>query len=268
MWRAIGLIGRDKLLKKEIHPRITKGKPFFLTGKRGTGKTAILEWAHHSLQEGRKAYVSAQLPPKELLVFIVEQWGLEIEVEGKKISPQKVTSTVLDKAIAKENKGIIFIDDIHKASPTLIRRLRLWKERFCLYIAGTPPYREELKQVLWGLKEYEIHPIPKDQRTRLAQRMCEHYEALISFHEVAQASRGIPGRMAAMAMAGEVEDTSHRVEGEELDLSPVLLLGIVAIVAVRYIGMGLNETDIYVLGGIGAGFTLFLRYFLFKGMAK
>jgi hypothetical protein len=212
--------------------------------------------------------VSAQLPPKELLVSIVEQWSIEIELEGKKVNPQKLTSNMLDKAIAKEQDGTIFIDDIQKASPTLIRRLRLWKERFTLYVAGTPPYREELKQVLWGLKEYEIGPIPKDKRVELAQKMCEHYEAALSFHDVARTSRGIPGRMAAMAIAEEVEETSHRVEGEELDLGPVLLLGIVAIVAVRYIGMGLNQTDLYILGGLGMGVAMILKFFLFKGMKK
>jgi hypothetical protein len=226
-----------------------------------------VEWAC-SEAGGRKAYVSAQLPPKELLVSIIEQWGLEIELEGKKVNPQKLTSNMLEKTIAKEQDGIIFIDDIQKASPTLIRRLRLWKERFKLYVAGTPPYREELKQVLWGLKEYEIGPVPKEERVELAQKMCEHYEAALSFHEVARTSRGIPGRMAAMAIAEEVEDSSHRVEGEELDLSPLLLLAVVAIVAMRYIGMGLHQTDLYILGGIGMGVAMIMRFFLFKGMKK
>jgi hypothetical protein len=94
------------------------------------------------------------------------------------------------------------------------------------------------------------------------------YEAALSFHDVVRTSRGIPGRMAAMAIAEEVEDSSHRVEGEELDLSPLLLLAVVAIVAMRYIGMGLHQTDLYILGGIGMGVAMIMRFFLFKGMKK
>jgi hypothetical protein len=43
MWKEIGLIGRDRFLKRDIYPRVKKNKGFFLTGKRGMGKSAILE---------------------------------------------------------------------------------------------------------------------------------------------------------------------------------------------------------------------------------
>jgi hypothetical protein len=47
-----------------------------------------------------------------------------------------------------------------------------------------------------------------------------------------------------------------------------LHVAVVAIVAMRYIGMGLNQTDLYILGGIGMGVAMIMRFFLFKGMKK
>lgn len=264
------LTGRDKLLENEIHPRTMENRQFFLTGRRGIGKSALLEWSYNYNQSEKKALVSANWTVREMAIGIVKAWELELkeEDEGKTINPDRAQLTVLEKAISKEDSGTIYIDDINKATPTKIRRIRIWKERFTVYFAGTPPYREEIRPLLWGLKEIEVTPIPQEYRSELVAKMCAENGVSISIEDVVQASRGIPGRMQAMVLGNEIEDTSERVEGEELDISPLLLLVIVAIVAVRYIGMGLNQTDLYILGGLGMGVAMLLRFFLFKGMKK
>ena len=67
---------------------------------------------------------------------------------------------------------------------------------------------------------------------------------------------------------GEVEETQPRVQGEELDLSPLLLLGVCVLVACRYLGVGLSETDLYLIGGFGMGAVVFIRFLLMRGMKK
>jgi hypothetical protein len=265
------LIGRDKLLDDEIYPRTMDNRQFFLTGRRGIGKSALLEWSYNYNQSEKKALVSANWTVREMAIAIVKCWNLELTEEGddaKKINPDRAQLTVLEKAIAKENSGTIYIDDIHKATPTKIRRIRIWKERFTVYFAGTPPYREEIRPLLWGLKEIEIPPIPQEDRARLVAKMCADNGATVSIEDVVQASRGIPGRMYAMVLGNEVEDTSERVEGEEHDISWTLLVLIAVIVSVRYIGMGLGRFDLYVLGGLFMALGLIVRYFLFKFQKK
>ncbi|PJB37264.1 MAG: hypothetical protein CO107_05400, partial [Deltaproteobacteria bacterium CG_4_9_14_3_um_filter_51_14] len=65
-----------------------------------------------------------------------------------------------------------------------------------------------------------------------------------------------------------VREDSERVEGEEINIAPVLLIFVAGIMALRYIGMGIGERDIYMLGGIGMGAAVFLRYFIFSLMRK
>ena len=74
--------------------------------------------------------------------------------------------------------------------------------------------------------------------------------------------------MKAMALANEVEDTSDRVEGEEIDISWSLLVMIALLVSVRYIGMGLGRFDLYVLGGLFMALGLIVRFFLFRFQKK
>ena len=264
------LIGRDKLLENEIYPRTRDNRQFFLTGRRGIGKSALLEWSYHHNSQEKKAFVSSSWTVREMAIAIVRVWNLELkeEDEGKTINPERAQLTVLERAIAKESSGTIYIDDIDKATPTKIRRIRIWKERFTVYLAGTPPYREEIRPLLWGLKEIEVPPIPKEDRSRLVAKMCSENGATVSIEDVVQASRGLPGRMQAMVLSNEVEDMSERVEGEEHDISWTLLVLIAVIVSVRYIGMGLGRFDLYVLGGLFMSLGLIFRFFLFRFQKK
>jgi len=267
MWEEIGLIGRDRLLEREVYPRVRKKVPFLLVGQRGVGKSSVLEWAHENTEEP-KALVSALWTPKEIMVEICRAWGLTITNGGKAMSPERASVAVLERAINSAEEGIIFVDDIHAASPAFLRRLKVWRERFTVSMAGTPPFRrDELKRILWGLHEIEIEPLKEPDRQRLAELVCQQAGSDQVPSEIAVASRGYPGRIVDMAR-GVIEQTAPRVRGEEIDLSPILLFGLAAVVAVRYVGIGLGEVDLYILGGIAMGLFAAARFFFWKGIKE
>ena len=268
MWQETGLLGRDRLLNLEIYPR-ARGKkpPFLLTGPLGVGKSGIFEWAYQNAN-GRKALVSAAFTVKEILVGVCLGWGLSLERDGKKLRPERATISILEHAVMQQEEGKIFLDDIQRSTPALLRRLKVWRERFTVYGCGVPPFnKEELKRLLWGLKEISVGPLDEADRLKLAQRVCINIGSDKSPLEISQASRGFPGRIVAMAL-GEVEHASPRVRGEEVDLSPVLILLLVGVVALRYIGIGLSDTSLYILGGLGMGAVIFFRFFLWRGMSN
>ena len=268
MWQKIGLVGRDNLLKKEIWPRIKNPKPFLLLGPAGIGKTAILEWAYQNCNT-KKAYLSALNTVRENLQAICRGWDLEvIDEEGKEKPISRASIAILEKAVFKADQGVLFIDEFDKATPALIRRLKPLSERHILIAAGRPNFKkEELKRLTWGMAEVNVKPLGPKARLELAHRMVRHFGTPVTPSEVAQASRGFPARILAMCR-GEVETRSVKVEGEELDLSPVFLLGLAGLVAVRYIAVGLESTDLYILGGLGMGLGVFARFFLYKGMSR
>ena len=268
MFRKIGMIGRDKILKKEILPRC-KGKnaPFLLVGNRGIGKTAILQWAYQH-GKGPKAYTSANANMKEILQDIVNGWGLVIKDGEKTIPIYRAKNSELEHAIMTQEDGSIYIDDIQDATKTFLRKFKIWRERFKTYCAGVPPFkREELKRELWGYYEIKVSPIKKIYREELAKKACIEYGSKKAPSELAHCSRGYPARMIAMAQ-GTAEVKAPRVQGEEIDLSPLLLLLVVGIAALRYIGRGMGDTALYLIGGIGVAIMIFLRFFLSRGMRR
>jgi hypothetical protein len=268
MWREIDLIGRDAVLEREVYPRLRHQTPFLLVGTHGVGKTALLEWSYDHCPGGKNAFCSGHWTVRENLKAICEGWGLQaVDDEGRDRGLSRAQMAWLEKAIMKvpTNTGVIFFDDVEKATPAMLRRVKLLRERCVLFLAGTPPFsKEELKRVLWGVKELPIGPIQGADRLALAQAILQHEGASLSVSEMGHASRGLPGRMVAMAR-GEVEEESPRVEGEELNLAPVLLIGVGVLCIVRHLGSGLDRADL-VLGGLGLGLAVFLRFVLYRGM--
>ncbi len=270
MWNKIGLLGRDKLLKSEIYPRVLRKKPpFLLSGPRGIGKTALLQWGYEQA-DGIKAYISASAPVKDCLIAIVKGWGLQelVQRDGKQVAPERALVSDLERTIMASDGGLIFVDDLHAARPVFLRKLKVWRERFIVFAAGVPPFSsEQLRRSIWGLKQLHITPIPRNERLRMARAFCSVTASIGSPEQIAHAARGYPARMVAGAL-GEIEDATPRVEGEEINIAPVLLFVLAGIVALRYIGMAVDETSLYVMGGLGMAFALIFRFFLFKGMGK
>ena len=268
MWQTVGLVGRDNLLKTEIWPRVKHQKPFILLGPAGIGKSALLEWAYEHAR-GKKALLNATNTVRENMQAICRGWDLEIiDEEGKTKPISRAPLALLEKAVFKADPGVIFLDEFDKATPAFIRRLKPLAERHTLIAAGKSNFKkEELKRLTWGMAEIKVPPLPPKDRLELANRLVKHFGAGIAPSEVASASRGFPARILAMCR-GEVETKSIKVEGEEIDLSPVFLLGLAGLVAVRYIAVGLESTDLYILGGLGMGLGVFARFFLYRGMSR
>ena len=268
MWKKIGMTGRDGILKRKIYPRVRTEKPFILVGPAGIGKTALLEWAFRHAK-GRKAFLNCSMTVKENMREICRGWELEVlDEDGKKKGVTKASLALLERAAFKSAPGLIFLDELERATPALLRRLKALYERHTIIAAGKPPFRkEDIKRLTWGMAEIKVPPLGAGARITLADQVTRHFGSTVSASEIASASRGYPGRIVAMSR-GEVETRSARVSGEEVDLSPVFLLAICSLVAVRYIAVGLGSTDLYIIGGLGMGLGAFARFFLFKGFSK
>jgi len=268
MWQKIGMIGRDGILKRQIYPRVRAGKPFVLVGPAGIGKTALLEWAFEHAR-GKKAYLSCSMTVKENMQEICRGWQLDVlDEDGKKKGVTKASLALLEKAAFRASPGLIFLDELERATPALLRRLKALYERHTIMAAGRPPFRkEDIKRLTWGMAEIRVPPLGAGARMRLSDQVTRHFGSAVPASEIASASRGYPGRIVAMSR-GEVETRSARVSGEEIDLSPVFLLAICSLVAVRYIAVGLGSTDLYIIGGLGMGLGAFARFFLFRGFSK
>ncbi len=266
MWRKTKLLGRDNILALKIRPRLREKRGFILTGQHGIGKTALLEWsAEHA--PGKVAFVSATWTVKEILSAICEGWELEVKnSENEPVARSRWQVAWMEDIILKQSGYWLMIDDIHQATPAVLRRLKILRDRCFLVCAGVPPFkREELRRLLWGLADIRIKPLPKSEMTRIAKKVAPLIGSRTPVPDAVNAARGIPGQL-MHAMRGEVTPDTAKVKGEEIDISPILMLVLVCVMCTRYIAIGLESTSLYILGGLGMGAGLIFRFFLFKGM--
>ena len=270
MWRQINLIGRDHLLKEQIRPRLRDKKGFLITGNHGIGKSALLEWAS-DYAPGKAALVSATWTVKEILKEICIGWELEItNDDGDVMPPSKWQVSWLEQAIYTCDAATnwLLIDDIHQATPAILRRLKILRERCLIVGAGVPPFkRQELRRIMWGLPTVDVRALKKTDMMRIGKAAAPILGTRTPVQDAVHAARGIPGQL-FHALRGEVTVDNTKTQGEEIDISPLLLLVVVAIMAFRYIGRGLDSPSLTMLGGLGMAGALIIRMFLFKGMSK
>lgn len=268
MWEEIGLIGQDKLLSKEILPRVRGKGRFYLTGQRGIGKTAVMEWACKQCP-GPKAFISTSLSPRDFLIELCLQFGIEPNLNDNELSIERklsrMTRQSLEKLVVKSDmQGKIFIDELEKIKPTAIKILSFLATQHQLFFAGIPPFRDEVKKYLWGATEIGIKRLEKKDTSEIAKRVSKKTGKIINIEQIANAADGIPGKTIQMAL-GEIEwKRPARTKEEEINIAPVLLVIVAATMFIRYISVGMNMMDLYILGGLGASLGIFARFFIYR----
>ncbi|SNY41427.1 AAA domain (dynein-related subfamily) [Orenia metallireducens] len=249
--KARKLIGRDNLLKREILPRLKNDKPFILVGQKGIGKTELLKWAYCNYNKN-KVYISCNETRATIVKRIAKKLG--ITVNKKKVAE-------LEQEVLKSHTKIaVFIDDLEEASPKhaiFLTHLGNWN---VVYLAGVGHFKERVKKLLWGKQKIRVKPIDRKSRFKLGRYVAKSLGCMVAPETIANQSKGVPGRAWAIGKGEVIRDDDERVEGEEINIAPVMLVFVVGIMMTRYIAMGLGERDLYVLAGIGMACSYLLRY--------
>ena len=248
------MIGRDNLLTKEIYPRLNNKRPFYLVGQRGIGKTAILKWAHE------------QCPGKKLYIGCGETYGPIVKaiatVQGQDAISKK-TITEIEKELLTLQPITLFLDEIEKATPKLIRLLKALNEFWPINMAGLQPFKDELKPLLWGKTELRVNPLDTKYRRELAEMCIKETGSLTDANTMIQMSRGVPARFWAIARGEPLKNDYERVDGEEINIAPLLFLGLVLVMLARYIGRATDDKTLYLISSIIMGLSVLYRMMIY-----
>ncbi|MFZ2654030.1 MAG: ATP-binding protein [Victivallales bacterium] len=248
------IIGRDKLIKEELYPRLKEGKPFLIEGQAGIGKTVLLKWCHENCEEQAKAYFSCNWRYHQCIREIAAALGLP--------NAERMSVQVLEKSILMSGKkATLFIDNVENIKPQMLNFLNTipgWR----MYFAGkNGKIREELKPIIWGMKRVQIRSLNMEDSEEIAKLAIATTGAVIDFRSLVDSGKGVPGRIWAMCR-GEVVEDDEKVVGEEIDIFPVLAVFIVGfMICLRYTGKASGSGDLYLIGGIGMGIAIFIRFF-------
>ncbi|MDS4031925.1 MAG: hypothetical protein RKO66_17905 [Candidatus Contendobacter sp.] len=65
-----------------------------------------------------------------------------------------------------------------------------------------------------------------------------------------------------------IREMRHAAGVRYIDFTPIMVVALASIVAVRYMARGTGDTELYVFAGMVAAFVIALRVFLFRGAGK
>jgi len=254
LWNTdgIGLTGRDEIIKK-LQKYVQAGESYVIQGPANVGLTALLEFLHQ-LTKG-SCLINADNTNSTNLDKIIEDWGLLEDGEKK---PAKVDDKQ-EKVMKAEGKAL-FVDNVHLASPKVLRFLKILSQRHHLYMSvhdTSGGLKEDLKEIMSAVDVIKIKPLDKKHTDKLSKKMALHHGELISHEEIARASNGLPGRMASMARTGKIYRDPIRPKSMEIDESWIVLVVAVIMVSMRVFGLVADDRAMYLIGGCSI-FLLFL----------
>jgi hypothetical protein len=195
--------------------------------------------------------------------------------------PVRESIELVARSLAGKN-ALVFIESLEVA-PTQAEFFALLLEQAQVAAAmDNTNRRVRIDRLLWRFRErIELKPLPAAQCRAIAEQWLasrpvrfESERVRAAFlRAVEQDSGGMPAAIRGMleAAAAETEVTratvrafTHKAGVRYLDMTPTLVLGLMAVVAGRYIASGLNNNELYILSGVGIALFLGLRLLMYR----
>lgn len=238
--------------QRRIGAVLRSGSSLLVVAESGMGKSVLGDAIAQELQE--EGYLLAIVQPastKQLLLRIAEQLGVEVtDLEGKNLTTAGLKGAIVDFLSAQT--AFLICDDAHHFTPEIRRFLEELHERHCpmLLLATTPP----AKDIFLKLPRIELKPL---QDIAIRDIMAAHALELGLSIGTAQLA-GLQQRCGGNPMLAKrviqeeylgLDDTAPD-HTQWIDGTPYLIAGLMVFGMVRVIGIGLNSTSLYLIGGV------------------
>lgn len=283
------MIGRQNELTKLIE-NITKGQHALLTGDIGIGKTYLLKQVYSQLDKA--IYVESMSPLKSALLEILQALhkndDLKIEdVEADYLTWSELLKKLnrlnikeLEAIILKNIQGyVLILDHLESITPSMLKRIEALME--CTTLAGAAnKLKSSLKKLWWRFERIEILPLTADESKQLLWTLIEKNaiaDAELLERKILTQANGNP--LAIQELVGKIQreenltpesirELKHQAGIRFIDITPVFFIIGALVIAARFIALGTNSTELYILAGVAGGCFMGLRYFLYRSMRR
>jgi hypothetical protein len=260
-----------------ISQAIKQGESLLIIGEQGSGKSTIANSVKASCQDVFKeeiAIVSYSGSIKPFLLSIGRQLKIEltkpkINSKGEEVGETPMSVDEMKEEISSNlfNK-LLIIDDAHRL-PT---SLKLWIEE--VHKEGNQlllfSITDAAKGIFLRLGKVEL-PAPTELQIRdLMQREAIALNLSLSPSRLAALQRraGKNLMLAKKVVRDESLGIDSGVEHRDyVDISPFIMAGLSGLAVVRFIGLGLGDRTLYMVGGVAMAFGFMLKY-LARGLTR
>ena len=175
------------------------------------------------------------------------------------------------------DRGLVLcLDQLESLTPSKLPTLeRLLAE--AVVVGATRQRRRGLEKLWWAFDRIDVPPLTRDEARELLWTLAARHRiadpALFESRVLAQANgnpyavvelvRQVAGLPAVSPQA--IRDLTHGAGIRYLDLTPALLLVGAGLVTARFVALGLDDRDLYILAGSLGALFVAVRYLLLRG---
>ncbi len=237
-----------------------------VAGEQGSGKSVLASAVVEKLRDdGFNVAFVEPATTKQMLLEICEQLGIETQnLEGKSLTAEQLKRRIENSL--KENVAFLIVDDCQNCDSRFRHWLKQLKRlRVPILLLATNPPRTD---VFFSMPPLILTPLPEDAiRTVMEQAALERGLNLKNsdFARLQQRAGGNP--MLAQRVIDEeylgleVESADHN---HYMDITPLVLLAGVGFMVLRFVGLGTNNRNLYIVSGIGAAVFLGVSRLLYN----
>jgi hypothetical protein len=188
--------------------------------------------------------------PKQTVLDIAAQLGVAISNdEGRPLTQMQLQTEIT--ALLARQRAILLVDDAHRLPVSL----RVWLEQLltrgqAMVLFATHPPR---KDIFLKLPRLELKPLNHTQIRELMHEAATAQNLALSPAQLAAWQERTGGNPMLARRVLEEErlglETTAPDHTEWIDGTPLLLAVLLIFSAIRFLGRGLHQTDLYLLGG-------------------
>ncbi|PHV63715.1 ATP-binding protein [Cyanobacterium aponinum] len=238
---------------KKVSNALLACESLLIVGENGSGKSFFCEELALTFYDSKYPYLIIPIETvRQITIKVCRKLNIDEEtIEGKKKTIMMMQEDIIEHC--KTNQIIFLVDDAHRQPPTI----RIWLERLMneancpvLLLATTPPARD----IFLKLPRIELKPLKDKYIRQIMQEKAEELELSLKPADYAklQASAGGNPMLAERVVKEKylgIENTGLD-HTQWIDGTPILMAFLMCLVIIRFIGLGLNNTSLYLLGGI------------------
>jgi len=257
--------------KKLIVETLLGGHSILLVGKAGIGTSTLLKFAAEELKaNGARIIKIAPNSIKQILISLAFQLNLYAEDDKLPTSPRLQREVT---AALQNYKSIIVIDEANR----LTVPVRAWLEELheggqILFLASKPAMARDL---FLKLPRMELKPLDYEFIRKVIAKTAAELEIELTPADVANLQERCGGNpMLARRVVREHQiglKPNQHDHTEWINGTPFLVAVLLCLTMIRFIGRGIGDTNLYILGGMLAVAASLVRLFMFslpKGSSK
>jgi AAA ATPase domain len=285
------LIGRGAE-RARLLANVARGRHTLLVGPIGAGKTHLLRAVAAELPEA--VYVPHVQPLRLSLLglgeslhargqlvlaagaTVPEAWPECARLLGR-VTVRELTAVLV--ASLRARPTVLILDQLDAATPAMAPVIEACLEA-AVVLGATRDCRPGLQKLWWAFERLDLPPLARDDAKTLLWTLVDRDripDAPLFEATVLEQAAGNPHAIVDMArqVSGEgpvaleaIRALQHGAGLRYLDLTPMLLLVAAGLVATRFVALGLDDRDLYILAGTLGALFFVVRVLLMRGASR